>query len=46
MEKEEKQSQEVPKDKYQSFEDIVTGRPRREAAGRGIERIDPTVRGK
>ena len=46
MEEEEKHSQEGQKEKCKSFEDTVTGRPRREASGRGIDHLRTTIGGK
>ena len=46
VEEEEKQSQEGQQEKDQSFEYTATGRPRREAAGRGIDHLEPTIGGK
>ena len=46
VEEEKKQLQECPENKYQSFEDTATGKPRIEAAGKGIDRLEPTIGGK
>ena len=46
MEEEEKQSQENPEKKYQSFEDTATYKTRREASGRGFYRLKPNIGGK
>ena len=46
VEEEEKQSQEGQQEKDQSFEYTAPGRPRREAAGRGIDHLEPTIGGK
>ena len=46
MHEEEKQSQEYPEVKYKSFEETATVRTRIEAAGRGVDRLKPTIGGK
>ena len=43
VEEDEKQSQEDPEEKYKSFEETETGRPRIEAAGRGIDCLEPAI---
>ena len=43
MEEDKKQSQKYPEDKYKSFEEIETGRTSREAAGKGIGRLNPNI---
>ena len=46
MDEEEKQFQEGTLEKDKSFEGTATGRPRREAEGRGIDHLEPTIRAK
>ena len=43
MEEEDKQSQEGPDEKDKSFNETETGRPRREAEGKGIGCLNPTM---
>ena len=46
MEEENKQSQEGPEGKDKSFEETATEIPRREASGKWIDCLDPTIGGK
>ena len=46
VDEDEKQSQEGPEENDKSFEETSTGIPRREAAGRGIGCLEPTIGGK